>query len=88
MRLQNESLLMKCLWRYTEEDATLWKEFIVAKYGELNPYCTKITYGPYGVGLWRTIRNLWPPMEGNMYIKVGNGNKTKFWKDGWIEQIS
>ncbi|KAG5622408.1 hypothetical protein H5410_007626 [Solanum commersonii] len=27
-------------------------------------------------------------MEGNVYIKVGNGNKTKFWKDGWIDQTS
>ncbi|WMV31778.1 hypothetical protein MTR67_025163 [Solanum verrucosum] len=61
----------------------------VAKYGELNPWCTEITSEPYGVvGLWRTIRNLWSQMEGNMYIKVGNGNKTKFWKDGWIDQTS
>ena len=28
---------------------------------------------------------LWK-MEGNMYIKVGKGNKTIFWKDGWIDQ--
>ncbi|WMV31780.1 hypothetical protein MTR67_025165 [Solanum verrucosum] len=88
LRLQNESLLMKWLWRYTEEDAALWKEVIVAKYGELNSWCTKITSEPYGVGVWRTIRNLWPQMEGNVYIKVGNGNKTKFWKDGWIDQTS
>ena len=73
---------MEWLWRYTEEDAALWKEVIVAKYGEPNPWCTKITSGPYGVGVWRTIRNLWPRMEGNMFIKVGNGNKTIFWKDG------
>ncbi|WMV24199.1 hypothetical protein MTR67_017584 [Solanum verrucosum] len=50
LRLQNESLLMKWLWRYTEEDAALWKEVIVAKYGELNPWCTKITSEPYGGG--------------------------------------
>lgn len=79
---------MKWLWRYTEEDAALSKEVIVAKYGELNPWCTKITSEPYGVGVWRTIRNLWPQMEGNMYFKVGNGYKTKFWKDGWIDQTS
>ena len=28
---------------------------------------------------------LWK-MEGNMYIKVGKGNKTKFWKDDGIHQ--
>ncbi|KAG5576514.1 hypothetical protein H5410_056648 [Solanum commersonii] len=26
--------------------------------------------------------------EGIKHVKVGNGNKTKFWKDGWIDQTS
>ncbi|KAG5605084.1 hypothetical protein H5410_026576 [Solanum commersonii] len=42
---------MKWLWRYTEEDAVPWKEVIVANYGELNPWCTKITSKPYGSGI-------------------------------------
>lgn len=25
-------------------------------------------------------------MEENVILKVGNGNKFKFWKDGWIDQ--
>ncbi|WMV09473.1 hypothetical protein MTR67_002858 [Solanum verrucosum] len=88
LRLQNESLLMKWLWRYTGEERALWKEIIVAKYGELNPWCIENVSEPYGVGVWRTIRNLWPQMEANLYLKVGNGNKTKFWKDGWVNQTS
>ncbi|KAG5616435.1 hypothetical protein H5410_016259 [Solanum commersonii] len=68
--LQNESLLKKWLWRYTEERNALWKEVIIAKYGELNPWCTENTTEPYGVGAWRSIRLLWPQMEANLYIKV------------------
>ncbi|WMV11771.1 hypothetical protein MTR67_005156 [Solanum verrucosum] len=86
LKLQNESLLKKWLWRYTEERNALWKEVIIAKYGELNPWCTEITTEPYGVGAWRSIRNLWSQMETNLYIKVGSGSKTKFWKDVWIDQ--
>ncbi|WMV55343.1 hypothetical protein MTR67_048728 [Solanum verrucosum] len=86
LKLQNESLLKKWLWKYTEERNSLWKEVIIAKYGELNPWCTEITTEPYGVGAWRSIRNLWSQMETNLYIKVGSGTKTKFWKDVWIDQ--
>ncbi|WMV26208.1 hypothetical protein MTR67_019593 [Solanum verrucosum] len=78
---------MKWLWRYTSEEGTLWKEVIVAKYGELNPWCTEIVSEPYGWGVWRTIRALWNSMEENVFLKVGNGNKIKFWRDGWIDQI-
>ena len=78
LRLQNECTLV------TGEKRALWKEVITAKYGELNPWCTENVSEPYGVGVWRTIRNLWPQMEANLYLKVGNGNKTKFWKGGWV----
>jgi len=87
LRIQNKSLLMKWLWRYTSEEGTLWKEVIVAKYGELNPWCTEIVSEPYGWGVWRSIRALWNSMEENVFLKIGNGNKIKFWRDGWIDQI-
>lgn len=88
LRLQNGSLLKKWLWRYTEEGNALWKEVIEAKYGELSPWCAQNTGEPYGVGVWRTIRSMWPQMEANLFIKVGNGSKTRFWKDIWLEQSS
>ncbi|WMV41934.1 hypothetical protein MTR67_035319 [Solanum verrucosum] len=42
---------------------------------------------PYGWGVWGTIRALWNSMEENVLLKVGNGNKNKFRRDGWIDQI-
>ena len=62
LRLQNESLQMKWLWRYINEDKALWKEVIVSKYGEARPWCTKMVSDTYEVGIWRTIRNLWQLM--------------------------
>lgn len=47
MRLQNKSLLMKWLWRCMKEGA-LRKEVIVAKHGELNPWCSEVVQSPMG----------------------------------------
>ncbi|KAH0634712.1 hypothetical protein KY290_035831 [Solanum tuberosum] len=86
LRLQNESLLLQWLWRYINEDKALWKEVIVSKYGEASPWCTQMVPDTYGVGVWRTIRNLWQLMEDTICLKVGNGAKTKFWRDRWFDQ--
>lgn len=29
-------------------------------------------------GVWRTVRNLWPNLDVNLDIKVGDGKRTKF----------
>lgn len=33
---------MKLLWRYINEERALWKEAIMANYGELNLWCSEI----------------------------------------------
>lgn len=38
--------------------------------------------------LWRAIRNQWPKLRGNCNIKLGNGRRTSFWEDKWLEQGS
>ena len=76
---------MKWLWRYAGEERALWKEVIVAKYGEIKPWCTENVSEPYGVGVWRTIR----------YLEIFGQNGSKFisqsgeWKqnkilEGWM----
>ena len=39
----------------------------------------------YRVSVWRSIRSLWSEFKANTQIKVRNGEKTKFWKDDWLE---
>lgn len=80
----NKSLLMKWLWRFSLEDQALWRKVIYEKYGADGRWCTAGASGSYGACVWKSIRNLWPGFISNVSIKVGNGNKTSFWNDGWI----
>lgn len=51
-----------------------------------SPWQTNLCSNIFGVGVWGTIRDLWPKLEINLQVKVGNGRKTKFWKDTWNDQ--
>lgn len=80
LRLLNENLLMKWLWRYTKEERDLWRKVIVTKFGELNPWCSNIISDPFGEQS-ETYGHWWKPILALRYT-----NKTKFWHDEWIDQ--
>jgi len=84
----HNNLLTKWLWRYNLEDQALWKELIQHKYGQEDQWCSEEVTETYGVGVWRTIRNLWLAFRDNVRIKVGRGNKALFWKEDWTGQGS
>ena len=64
----------------------MWTDLIKCKYGEDRFWCSNISTDAYGVGFWRAIRNLWAKLEVNLHIKVGDGRRTRFWRDVWIKQ--
>ncbi|WMV12148.1 hypothetical protein MTR67_005533 [Solanum verrucosum] len=86
MELHGKALLMKWLWKYSNENQTLWRRVISAKYENEDSWTTKIVTTPYGTSLWRSIRALWEEVKPKFKMKVGNGNKIKFWKDEWHEK--
>ena len=52
VRLFNEALLEKCLWRFGMKRVALWRQVIEVKYGcGWGGWCTRLVNGPYGVGL-------------------------------------
>lgn len=57
-KAQNHSLLMKWLWRFGSNEQSLWKKVISQKYEMDGEWTTKLVTTPYGVCLWRSIRNL------------------------------
>ncbi|WMV18963.1 hypothetical protein MTR67_012348 [Solanum verrucosum] len=86
LKVQNQSLLLKWLWRFVSGEQGLWKDAIVSRYTMEGLWITKQVRSPYGVGLWRTIRNQWPKLWGNSRIVIGNGRRTSFWNDVWVGQ--
>ncbi|KAG5598573.1 hypothetical protein H5410_029943 [Solanum commersonii] len=76
LNTDNQSLLMKWLWRYNLEPYSLWRNVIHDKYGQDDH--------PHGVGVWKAIRSLWSLMAGNISLRVGNERKVRFWCDNWL----
>lgn len=37
----------------------------------------------HAVGLWKTIRKEWDPLNDKISFSVGNGQRVIFWKDNW-----
>jgi len=78
---------MKWLWRFCDEETSLWKEVIVHKFGQNSPWCSNEVNCTYGTGVWRAIRGLWSKLQENSKFRVGNGNNVRFWKDNWIGEV-
>lgn len=66
LRKQNQSLLMKWLWRYSNENKSLSKRVIKEKYGEDDAWKTKTVNTVFGVSVWKTVRNLWHIFSNNI----------------------
>ena len=49
---------------------------IEVKYGsEWGGWCSDPVYDPYGVGMWRTIRQGWSSMSSHILYEVGDGTR-------------
>lgn len=57
---------------------------IKLKYGEMDSWVTKEANIPYGVTVWRSIRNWWHILLKHTTIIVNDGWRTSFWKDKWL----
>ena len=57
IRLFNQALLGKWLWRFGNEVTGLWRQVIAFKYGEASGrWCTRDVRGTHGCGMWKNIR--------------------------------
>lgn len=73
---------IKMAMQNTKEDQMLWRA-INEKYEE-DKWMTKEMSTPYGVSLWRSIRNLWTLLKSKCSIKIAEGSRTNFWEDVWL----
>ena len=79
LRIFNQVLLGKWLWRYGNKENTFWRYLIFVKYGSSpGGWTTREVNGSYGSGLWKHIRKGWGSFARHSHFEVGDGSKTKF----------
>ncbi|GJX28426.1 RNA-directed DNA polymerase, eukaryota [Tanacetum coccineum] len=86
------ALLMKWFWRFYSHNDSLWSRVIKAIYGvdgevnKVSKYASRSCWRDI-INEVRKLKDQGINMRGGsdfMYIKVGNGETTKFWDDIWI----
>uniref|UniRef100_A0A7N2LLU4 Reverse transcriptase zinc-binding domain-containing protein n=1 Tax=Quercus lobata TaxID=97700 RepID=A0A7N2LLU4_QUELO len=84
VRLFNEALLGKWLWRFGLEKDALWRQVIEVKYGyRWGGWCSTSVSSPYGVGVQKNISRGWPTFSRYILYDIGDGSRVKFWHDHW-----
>ena len=79
----NKALLSKWSWRYGREKEAWWVEVIRRKYGEEGGWSSRFPRESYGVGFWKSLRRWSVLVSNHLSFEVGDGKRTKFWKDSW-----
>jgi hypothetical protein len=70
--------------RFMVEHDSLWKQVIVTKYGyEIGSWSLGTVNGPYGMSLWKHIRQGWDRFSPHIKFVLGCGSCIRFWLDIW-----
>ena len=77
--IMNKAFLGKWTWRFASDKEALWKQVLVAKYGQEDyGWGTKKAVGACGVGVWKEILKEAGWCWDKMVLNVGKGNKIRF----------
>ena len=88
IRIFNEALLGKWLWRFLNEKGNLWRKVVASKYGVVGfGWYPSAPRGSYGFSLWRYISKGWRNFSPFFSFKVGDGSSIYFWHDRWCDDM-
>ncbi len=84
LRLFNQALLRKWIWRFRTEREFLGRKVIEPKYGcARGGWFSNPVNSPYWVSLWKTISKDWPSFKRFISFDVGDGSRVSFWHNVW-----
>ena len=84
LRCKNKALLFKWLWRFLNEQDTLWAKVIRSKFGlHSNNWDSGSTRKASFRSPWKFISSLYEELLLMASFKVGNGRRIRFWEDAW-----
>ncbi|RVW76031.1 hypothetical protein CK203_055324 [Vitis vinifera] len=88
LTLVNKVLRDKWIWRFACDKEALWKQVLVAKYGQKDyGWRTKKAVGAFGMGVWKEILKEAGWCWEKLGVQSGKGNKIRFWTDTWCGDI-
>lgn len=84
LKIMNDALLAKWLWRFGVEKVALWRRVVAAKYvtDSMDSNSCPIS-SPYGVSVWRGILKRMDWFLKQIQFRLGDGSFIRFWKDIW-----
>jgi hypothetical protein len=85
LQSMNEAYLMKMGWSLMNGEDTLWGSVLIGKYGRAGWSQGSITSSANGSYIWKAIAKCWPTLELHRCWSVGDGNKTNFLTDKWVD---
>ena len=90
--VKNAALLFKWWWRFATENDQLWKRVVKSIYQESSEFIPSSS-GHKCTGPWQQIKKLLTdnqPLSLNfrhhLKVAVGNGARTRFWEDPWLQE--
>jgi hypothetical protein len=79
LHVMNQSLLAKWMWQWFNQDRW-WKEVTVTEDEAYQPWENK-----HASLFWRSVAKIKFSFQCSIEFRVGNGKKTLFWEDCWLE---
>ncbi|OMO61107.1 hypothetical protein CCACVL1_23740 [Corchorus capsularis] len=92
--IQNRALLNKWIWRFGNEENSLWRNVVAAKNGLQVDKIIPSTGNRMASSLWKIIVK---PLFGNdalsvhtkpgLFISIKDGSIVDFWRDKWVDDL-
>ncbi|KAE8719436.1 protein ETHYLENE INSENSITIVE 3-like isoform 1 [Hibiscus syriacus] len=86
LRAQNEAFLIKLCYNFLIRPNSMREKIIRAKYKvkEMMPLSINSRNGSF---VWKSLSKVWNHIRENVCWSIGDGQKTSFWHDVWINDM-
>lgn len=87
MRKINQTSMIKAGWRSCTRRDGMWVKLIRAKYRCGNDIIPTIQRNKPGSNFWQGLCKNWNDFQNNLFRRVGDGKRVKFWRDCWVPDL-
>lgn len=85
LEIMNDALMGRLVWNVVSKPTALCLKVLSGKYRrecDLSKECKVLKSDSE---TWKNLGRIWPSIISNFVWEVGNGKKTRFWDDVWVD---